>query len=393
VGNVAARQATESSMAPDAAARQRADEAASRKDFLAKLATAKECKADDASFAGRPLSPEEFAQVASLAPAVLDKVTPLTLASITPTLSETVAPLPAGNLVDGKIELKGKRFYISEFRVLYDVGGRVSASTRAGYLPGRDYGATSVRVNYSIPNLDIAAFQAITDKVYEDFRARASAAGVKFEDAEAFVRDHGAVHEATEQASRPGALVLIERNLGHAERKYLVMAPTGTKLLSRGIAGIGAGNMGKRMEHVRGNLEGLSITVAVNMAALETSGSGSSILRSGSSANAKESMSVSNGPDAFLVQALAAGGVMRMTRVLTLDGNFAKFREVGGYDSSKDAVARTAGVISNLGGLGANQSKRVDLEIDLDGPTASRMALRGLTTVNQALVEYIKAGL
>jgi hypothetical protein len=389
--NAAARQATESSMAPDAAARQRAGEAAARKDFLTRLAVAKGCKGDDPSYVGKTLTPEEFEQVAGTLAAGkgLAKVTPFTLATITPVLSENVTPYPMTDLFDGKLPLKGKRFYIAEFRVLFDVGGEVSASTRACYLPGRDYGATSMRVTYTVPNVDIAAFQAITDKAYADFLARIAAAGVKLEDADTFVRENGAVYETTEQPSRPGAPVMLEKN----GRKYLVTAPAGMKLHSRGFAGLGAGNIGKRIDFTKNNLEGLSITMAVNVAALESSGSGSSIFRRGSSADAKESMSVTQGPDALVVQTHANSQGVRMTKPVQMEGSFANFREVGGYDSSKDVAARAAAVISHLGGVASNQRKRVDMEVDLDGPATSRLALRGIATINQALADNIKAGL
>lgn len=392
--NAAARTATEQAMAPDAAARQRAGEAASRKDFLAQVAAARGCNANDPSVAGKALTAEEFEKLAAAAPGgKLAKLTPLSVASVTPVLSEPVIPYPAGDLLSGKLDLKGKRFYLAEFRVLFDVGGKVTANTRAGYLPGRDYGATNVRVNYSVPNADIAAFQAITDKAFEDFKARLAAAGVKLEDAEAFVRDNGAVYEATEQGSRPGTPVFFEKNFGHSERKYLVMAPTGTKLLSRGFIGIGAGNIGKRVDFSHKKLEGLSVSMAVNMAALESSGSGSAILRRGSTAEAKESMSVSGAPDALVLQGHAAGGGVTMAKALAIDGSFATFRETGGYDTNKDVVGRTMGILSNMGGLGANQTKRVDLEVDLDGPATGRMALKGLATINQAVADQIKAAM
>lgn len=94
--------------------------------------------------------------------------------------------------------------------------------TRGSYLPGRDYGSTRAKVNYTVPQIDITAFQAITDKAWEDFKVRLTAAGVK--------------------------------------------------LHSRGFAGLGAGNIGKRIEWSKSNLEALSISVAVNIAALESSG-------------------------------------------------------------------------------------------------------------------------
>lgn len=328
-----------------------------------------------------PAAPATSAPPASAAP--------FNLASVTPVLAEPITALPASGLFDGKLELKGKRFYIAEFRVLFDVGGEVSANTRAGYLPGRDYGATRMRVTYNVPNVDIDAFQAITDKVYADFLSRLSAAGVKLEDAETVTRDNGVVYEAGETPSKPGTPVILDKG----GRKYLVTAPAGMKVISRGFAGMGTGNMGKRMDYVRGNLEALSISVAVNVAALESSGNRSSILSRGSTADAKEGMSITQAPDGFFVHTHAHGSALRMSKALPVEGNFATFREVGGYDSRKDAGARAVAIISALGGLASTQSKRVEMQVDLDGPATARLALRGLATINQGIVEQIKAGM
>lgn len=395
VTGVAAQQATEEKMQPDAAARQQAAEAAARKDFLTRLAAARECRPDDPSHPGKPLDAAQFQQLAAAGPVsgLGAQLTPLTADSVLPSLGEPVSLLPANDLFEGKLDLKGKRFYIAEFRVLFDVGGQSSASTRGGYLPGRDYGSTRAKVNYKVPNVDVAAYQAITDKAWEDLKARLAAAGARLEDRDAFVRENGAIYEAGEEASKPGAPVFIEKNFGHSERKFLVMAPTGMKVHARGFAGLGAGNIGKRIEWSKTNLEALSISVAVNIAALESSGSGSSIFKRESSASAGEGMSISMAPDTLLVQSHTNTNILRMTRALPVEGSFARFREAGGYDTDKDAVGRTMGILTNLAGMGANKTKRTDLEVDLDGPATARLALQGLATINQAVAEHVKNGL
>ncbi|HYC41707.1 MAG TPA: hypothetical protein VEB70_01830 [Noviherbaspirillum sp.] len=381
----ATQQPAEEKAPPDAAAQQKAAQAQARKSFLARLGTAKECQSGGRG--AKQLSEEQFQQIANDAPV------PLTAAAIQPALSLPVTLLSADGLVEGKLDMKGKRFYVAEFRVLFDVGGQVSANTRGSYLPGRDYGSTRAKVNYSVPQIDVAAFQAITDKAWEDFKARVAAAGVTLEEREAFERENGAVYEATEEASKPGKPVFIEKNYGHSERKFLVMAPSGMKLHSRGFAGLGAGNIGKRIEWSKSNLEALSISVAVNIAALESSGSGLTMVKRESSASAGEGMSISMAPDTLLVQSHAQTNILRMNAPLAVDGSFASFREVGGYDTDKDAVGRTMGLLTNLAGMGANKTKRTDTEVDLDGPATVRMALQGLATINQAIADRIKAGM
>ncbi|RYF36641.1 MAG: hypothetical protein EOO21_01475, partial [Comamonadaceae bacterium] len=74
--------------------------------------------------------------------------------------------------IKGNAVLKGKRFYIAEYRVLFEVGGSATASTRAGYMPGMDFGATRVTVAYQVAKPNLELFQAITDKAYADFLAK-----------------------------------------------------------------------------------------------------------------------------------------------------------------------------------------------------------------------------
>jgi hypothetical protein len=392
VAGSAAQQAATQAVEPDAATKQRATEAQARKAFLERLSAAKECSAGGS---GKVIAAEQFQQLAAAAPAA-SGFTPVAMsaASIAPVLKEPVTLLPAADAFgDSNLVLKGKRFAIAEFRVLFDVGGQVTASTRGAYIPGRDYGSTRMRVTYKVPQLDIEAFQAITDAAYDDFKKRLAAAGVTVEDTEAFARENGAIYEAAQQASQPGAPVFLEKTIGTIERKYLVMAPKGMKLVSRGFAGMGAGNISKRMEWSRGNLEALSVSLAVNIANLESSGTGSSLFKRSSSASADEGMFITAAPDSHIVQSHAHTQIVSLKKAVEVGGGFARFREVGGYDSNTDATGRAVGILTNLAGMGANQTRRIDMEVDLDGPAMSRLSLQGLATVNQSVVDRIKAGM
>lgn len=389
---VVAQQTAEEQMAPDAAAQQRAVEAQARRDFLSKVATAKSCKPDDPSFAGNALTQEQFNQLAapSATNPLIASLTPLTVESIQPALSAPSTPLDLGPLLKGDLKLAGKKLLISEYRVLFEVGGEVTANTRAGYLLGTSYGGTNSRTIYKVANVDIAALQALTDRAWKDFTERLAASGVQLEDRNAFIAAHGEVYPATEAASLPGAPVYVEQNLGYTERKYLVMAPTGMKLLSRGFAGIGAGNMGKRVDWIKGGVESVSIGVAINIAELETSGGGSSILhRDGSATRAGESMTIAAPHGQGPVAALADASAMQMEKAFAVEGSFANFRQTGGYDSNADAVAKTMALVSNMAGVAANKTKRVEFEVDLDGPSTARMALQGLSTFNVAAVKSL----
>lgn len=401
-----AQQVAQEQMKPSPEATARASEAQARKAFLLRLATAKECRSDDPNFAGKPISVQSFEQLAGLTPApgaaaasagaagaAPGAAVPAAAnsgASLQQALAEPISILAASNITDGKLELKGKKFYVAEFRVLFEVGGSVTASTRAGYMPGGiNYGATRATINYNVPKVDIAALQAVTDKAYEDFRKRVEQAGIRMDDRNTFIRANGEVYAATEEASKPGAPVIIDKN----SRKYVVMAPTGMKLHSRGFAGLGTGDMSKRMDFSRANMDGLSISVAVNLAALESSGNASSILQRSSSVNAYEGMHIASAPESGLVQTHVNSNGLRLVKAVPVEGHFANFKEVSGYNTATDGVAQSLAFLSNRAGVAANNSSRTDMEVDLDTGAMARMALRGLATVNQAIVDQIRAGM
>jgi hypothetical protein len=387
VGQVAgsvAQQKTESSMEPDAAAKDKAAQAQSRKTFLAKLAAAKDCQAGGA---GKALSEEEFKVVAAV-PAE-KPLAPLSAETVQAGLAGPVTPLDAKLEWQGASpELRGKKFYIAEFRVLFDIAGTVSANTRGGYMPGRDVGATRARVNYKVAAVDVAAFQAITDKAFEDLKARLRAAGLQLEENDAFVREHGAIYDTPEAASTAEKRVIYKKNLGHSEREYLVMAPTGMKLHSRGFAGMGGGDQGKRREYRDKNLDAISVSLAVNIASLESSGSGSMFSR-GSSAAASEGMSVGSAPDVLPILGHAMGNGFYTQQAIPVPGSFAQWKLAGGYDTDKDATGRAMGMLTNLAGMGANKTKREDYELQLDGAQTARLALQGLASMHEALVKRL----
>lgn len=382
LAGVAAQQVVEDKLGPDEAARAAASKAAARKDFLDQLAKVKQCESGGA---GRTLSAAEFQQVAGAPASGTIKVTPMSPPVVAEALQAPVRTLDTAGLLDGNLNLKGRKVYLSEFRLLFEIGGKVSASTRGGYFLGSDYGSTRASVNYTVPNIDVAAYQLIADKAFEDFKARMAASGVDMQYAPP---EGGAVYDATENASQPGLPVFSESNLGHVQRRFLVMAPTGMKLVPRGWAGIGAGNISKRIEWGGKNLEGMSVTQEINIAAHETSGSGSSIWKRASAAAASSQLSVGNATE-LLIQTHVNGGIVRTSRAVFLDGQFANFRTVSEFDSDKDMTSRMVGTMQNLMGQGANKVKKVEKEVDLDAAAMARLSLQGIATVNQAIAELV----
>lgn len=369
---------TETALGPTEAAREAATRATARHEFLTRLAEAKACAAGG--------SAQAFEQLAAAPAAGTLAITPLSAASVAPALAEAPSLLPADQLLDGKLTLAGKTVFLTEYRVLFDMSGEVNANTRGGYLLGTDYGSTRATVTYKVPEPDIAALQAITDRAYADFKDRLVAAGLTVQTTEP---EGGGIYTATEAGSAPGAPVWVDQNLGRVKRRLLVLTPTGTKFISRGFAGIGAGNIGKRVEWGGKNWEALSVTQTINIAELETSGSGSSIFRRGSSAEASSSLTVGLSPGDFLVQSHMGSGLIRMSEPLPVPGAFANFRTVKTFDSDKDATSRVVGTLQNLMGQGANKVLKIEKEVDVDGPALARLSYQGLASINQAVAQRL----
>lgn len=374
-------------------------QAGARKDFLTQLFVAKGCKLSDLSFAGNPVPPDTFRRIVAAAPSMPAPAMPAapgavpaaaSPADIQAALQAPPAPLDAAGIMKGNATLKGKRYYISEYRVMFEAGGSVTASTRAAYFGGTDYGATRMTVRYEAPQLDIGVLQAITDRAYADFLQRLEAAGAKPEPTDPFVRENGAIYEATLEGSKPGAPVIEEVDLGHGKRRYIVMAPTGTKLNSRGFAGLGAGNIGNRIAWSKANLEAVSVALAVNLAAQESSGSGSSMFRRGSSANASAAMEVTAAHRAALLQSHAHTHMLSLGGPLAVPGQFATLRETGGYDTRQDAAVAGIQALGRMMGQAANNSKRVELTLDVDHAAMGRLALQGLASLNQGIASAIR---
>ncbi|RYY65087.1 MAG: hypothetical protein EOO24_55475 [Comamonadaceae bacterium] len=292
----------------------------------------------------------------------------------------------------GTAALKGKRFYIAEYRVLFEVAGSATASTRAGYLPGRDFGGTRATVAYALAKPNLALFQAITDQAYADFLARLEAAGLKPEPADAFTRENGAVYEATVEGSKPGAELVEDVDLGHGKRKYVVMVPTGTRAVSRGFIGIGAGNIGKRIDFSKTNMEGVSVGMALNLAAQESSGTGSSLFKRESSANASAAMEVTMPPKTLgVLQTHARTELVGLAAPMPVPGQFGTLRESGGYDTQKDAAVQAINMIGRLAlGVAGNNSKKVEMALEVDEPALQQQALKGLTAVNAGMAAALQ---
>ncbi|NIC42391.1 hypothetical protein [Aquabacterium sp. A08] len=385
LAGVAAQGAVEKQLGPDEATRQTGVLAAERQAFLSQLAQAKRC---DTPGAEGVLSPEAFQSLVEGKGSGTFAVAALTPDAVRALPAAEIQPLPADHLLTGKIDVADKTLHLSEFRVLFDVGGEVTGGTRAGYLFGTNYGNSRVTVTYRVPQVDVAAYQAITDRALEDFKSRLAAAGLRVVYTPP---EGGGVYEPTETASLPGAPVFTSQSYGYGKRQLLVMAPTGMKTISRGIAGIGAGHIGRRIDWSKKGWDGMSVTHVVNIAEMESSGSRSSILSREASADASARLSVGHAPGEYVVQMHVGGGLLHMKEGVVVPGEFAQWRTVKTYDSRKDMAMVALGALRNSMGQAQDTLVRVEKEVDLNGPVMARLALQGMATVNQAIASRLQA--
>lgn len=325
---------------------------------------------------------------AAMAQAVLR---PMSTASIEPALARPLGEPLRAPRTTGEIDLNGKQVYIAEYLLLVDVSGEVPARPRDGNLLGVPLGDGPVVLAYRAQH-DIAALQALTDRAWADLQARLAAAGVVLADPATVLRDHGAVYEATDAASAPGAPVLLESKQGNTLRRYLAMAPTGMRLVPRSAAGIGLGNIAARVAYPAKRIEGLSLAMAINLSALDATGQRvASFAAPGGAPALSPLMELAPAPSAALVHAHAQLALVNLGEALVPAAEFARLRRapMDGPIPSNDPLKPLLSLGRRL--LGDEGPQRVDALLDLDGPATARLMVFLTSAANQAIADALKA--
>jgi len=323
------------------------------------------------------------------APPVLQ---PLSAASIAGALARPVGEPVRAPRTSGAVDLRGKRVYIAEYLLLVDLSGELPAWPQDGRLLGRAVGDGPVTLAYRTQP-DIAALQALTDRAWADLQARLATAGVVLADAAAMVRAHGAVYDATEPASLPGAPRVLEAKVGETTRRYLALAPTGMRLVPRSAAGIGVGNIAARVAYPAQGIEALSLAMAINLSALDPAGRRTSTWAAADGAPALSPlMELGPAPSAALVHAHAQLALVNLDEALQLAGEFGRLRPAASpaADSApRDPLAPLLSLGRRL--LGDAGTPRVDALLETDGPTTARLMLYATSAANQAVANALKA--
>lgn len=321
---------------------------------------------------------------------------PLNMQTIAGALERAVGEPMRAARTSGRIDLKGKRFYIAEYQLLFDQSGEVVASPADGRLFGNQIEGDQAVVAYTAQH-DVAALQALTDRAWADLGARLKAAGITPAPADEITFTQGAVYEASGHATRPGSPVVVESRAGDNTRRYLAFAPSGMKIVPRGIAGMGLGNLAARVAYPSKGIEGLSMLMAVNFTGFDAAGGKkrASTFEGANELRAESPMlEIVPAPSAALVNAHAQLSLVNLTEPIVLVGEFARLRPgprtgVLAPDSPLDLLRSFGRLIGAV--PGAPAGKRLDAVLEVDGPTTARFALFGISAVNQAIVDALKA--
>jgi len=292
------------------------------------------------------------------------------------------------------INLKGKRSYIAEYLLLIEVGGERPVKPDAGLLLGQSVSTELATLAFRAEP-DIAALQALTDRAWLDLQTRLAARGVVVADAAETISRYGAVYEATEPGSVEGAPVYIEAKVGDVTRRYLVMTPTGMKMVKRTVAGIGLGNVAARLAFPAQGVEGLSLAMAINVSALDDTGQRqSSLLQADGSGGPALSplLELAPAPGAALVHAHAQLELANLNEALMLATEFGRLRPLLSGKPRRppsDPIGALLGLGKRL--LAPDNNTRVESQLELDGPSTARLIVFATAAGNQAMAEALKA--
>lgn len=319
---------------------------------------------------------------------------PLAAETITQALARPIGQPMRPPRTSGTLDIQGKRVYVVEYMLLFDLSGELPATPQGGQVLGAAVGDKPAVLAYrSAP--DIGALQLLTDRAWADLQARLQTAGVPLADPTETVRQHGAVYAATEPASTPLAPVVLSARSGDTERRYLALAPTGMRLVPRTVAGIGLGNLAARVAFPAQGVEGLSLAMALHFSVLDVTGQRPSTFAAlpGTAASLPAMsplMELAPAPAAALVHAHAQLNLVNLAEALVLAGEFARLRPQPAVDAP---LRENLGPLLSLGRrlLGGPAASRVDALLELDGPSTARLALYALFAGNQAIADALKA--
>ena len=298
----------------------------------------------------------------------------LTLPAIAAVLQRAVGKPTATPSTIGFIDLRDRRVYIAEYQLLIEIGGEIDIPAGAVSLLGHRSGPKPSSLAYS-SEPDIAALQALTDRAWVDLQARLRDSGVVLSSAAQIKAVYGTVYDATAPASAPGAPVVAGVRTEDGLRRYLVLSPTGMKLVRRGADSIGidSGNPGKREAYLASGVEAISLTVAVNLSGFDPRVDPISHMVDGAGITLVPRLELRPLPGRPLLFTQAGRQQVDLDQVVVAAGGFGRIRL-----SPRDAQEST----TSTGALRA--------VFEQDGPALADLLMRVFGTANQAIAAVMR---
>ncbi len=229
---------------------------------------------------------------------------------------------------------KSNRVAVSGFRVVFVTHNEARAFVRASYLPGRDTGSASAKMEVDLQGVDDATLQAITDRAYKLFLDQLKAAGREVVTSDQMLESYAAfkVTPSVPQEVSTGLL------------KGRAFSPTGVPLWWQtgdawGDAGLGQKNM--RAFNEQSKTMNAPVTIAplivVDFAHMQSSGNRSGLVARRAEVGASLAMSI----PMFTTRVVRAeqtrygglvfkgdDGALSMTKALDTDIEFAELQLV-----------------------------------------------------------------
>lgn len=393
----------------------RARQATARKEHLAGLFLARECKASDLLAPGKTISGADLQKLASAAPAAAtDAGAPpppadaqganALVAQAAGAAKSGLLPVELGigpGMDFGSIAGRGQKVAVAGYRVAFVV--RNSASAYAGSSVaniGQSTGynrtitqAQNRKIEVGLLNVNRQLMQAITDQLYADFVERLKASGKTVVAQEDLLRSQSfAKLEKTEGAGNEPYTISPTGDARH----YLVFAPTGMPLYF--IAGESLGDKGpfsqtnnKVLGEISKETQSILLIPQVVVDFAEVESSGRSNFRSNAHVDAKPGIALV--PMHTIVWAAHANnpivtemGSRRLEKVVAFPGDYATVRTVDNFNTA--GLANSLTMATGLQGVQHYSEKRAYVA---DPGRFSDLVLKSGFSANQSFISLAPA--
>lgn len=270
---------------------------------------------------------------------------------------------------------KSNRVTVAGFRVVFVTHNEARAFVRASYLPGRDTGSASAKMEVDLRGVDDATLQAITDRAYQLFVEQLKAAG----------REVVTPDPASYAGFKTVASVPEEVSTGLLKGK--AFSPTGMPLWwqigdSWGDAGLSQKNMRafNELSKNAGGAIAIAPLIVVDFAHMQSSGNRSGLIARRAEVGASLAMSVPT----FTTRVVRAeqtrygglvskgdDGMLAMTKALDTDVEFAELFAVD---------AKTGKILSLTGGDHVRKKSKKVAETTNEAYSAAAQAVLAQAT-------------